>query len=159
MKWNLLALFVVSMLIVGCVDKMDNGSTSGRNNPACPSHLCSPNSSGAVIYGEDNRLDYYKLKGLDVNQGVIDNCDAVASSWDKYKIRIYGDKATLSTSQFGSLYSLAPTEPFYEQPIGAHCTSFLVAPDIVVTAGHCLDGLNLINKRFVSDSISNSQTC
>jgi len=151
MKNLVLTLVVAMLFVVGCVDKINNGSPSGKNNPACPSHICAPNGAGTVIYGEDNRLDYYKLKKLGVNAGVIKNCDAVASSWDKYKIRTYSglNQASLITASFGERYDLAKTEPFYDQPIGAHCTSFLVAPDIVVTAGHCLNGLNLVNKRFI----------
>ncbi|MCJ8275564.1 MAG: trypsin-like peptidase domain-containing protein, partial [Bdellovibrionales bacterium] len=33
---------------------------------------------------------------------------------------------------------LCADEPFYDQPISAFCTGFLVGPDLVVTAGHCI---------------------
>ena len=36
-------------------------------------------------------------------------------------------------------YPLCPEEPFSDQPVLPFCTTFLVGPDILVTAGHCMD--------------------
>ncbi|MBL6989261.1 MAG: trypsin-like peptidase domain-containing protein [Bacteriovoracaceae bacterium] len=39
---------------------------------------------------------------------------------------------------FASSAPMCSDEPFYDQQVGATCSSFLVAPDILVTAGHCV---------------------
>jgi hypothetical protein len=40
-------------------------------------------------------------------------------------------------------------ERFRDQPVGAFCSGFLVAPDIIATAGHCVDTSNVTNTCFV----------
>ena len=53
-----------------------------------------------------------------------------------------------SESQHDTL-KLCPDERFFAQPSGAFCTAFLVAPDVIVTAGHCAKHLDLPTSRFV----------
>tara|TARA_Y100000310_G_scaffold336092_1_gene419751 strand:- start:6739 stop:7479 length:741 start_codon:yes stop_codon:yes gene_type:complete len=78
------------------------------------------------------------------------NADAVVSIWDNVQIRDQGDgSSTLNVKHFGRTYNLCDTEPFRDQPMGAGCTGFLVAPDIMVTAGHCINKMNYVRKRFV----------
>ncbi|WP_170229967.1 trypsin-like serine peptidase [Polyangium fumosum] len=68
-----------------------------------------------------------------------------------------GGKVALSTSitfgqrMFGpdKKWPLCSSERFREQPVGAKCTGFLAAPDIVVTAAHCVDKSNVTETRFV----------
>jgi V8-like Glu-specific endopeptidase len=129
MKWYTIVAFLIVLLF-----------SSG-----CAS-LLQPCNQWTVLYGEDDRVDIYTIK----NQQILNNADAVASIWEKYQIVDNGDgTSTLTTSVFGPIYNLAETERFYSQPIGAHCTAFLVAPDIVVTAGHCTNVGNIKRKRFV----------
>ena len=44
---------------------------------------------------------------------------------------------------------LCTEERFFTQPTGAFCTGFLVAPDVIVTAGHCIKESDLPTARFV----------
>jgi V8-like Glu-specific endopeptidase len=57
--------------------------------------------------------------------------------------------STLNTENFGDSNDLCQTERFRDQPIGAFCSGFLVAPDIVATAGHCVNANTLGSCRFV----------
>jgi len=126
--------FLISLLLIG-------GCCGG-----CFSSSSLISGPGAVLYGDDNRADIFQVK----NTRVLKNADAVASSWDAYKIKDNGDgTSTLRVTEFKSSYRLSPKEPFGSQPIGAHCTSFLVAPDILVTAGHCLNKNDFKTKKFV----------
>src|SRR5690606_9999619 len=53
---------------------------------------------------------------------------------------------------FGTRYQLCSTEPFREQESASFCSGFLVGPDTVVTAGHCVtDEMDCEATRFVFD--------
>lgn len=104
-----------------------------------------------VIYGEDNRKDYYEFKNqLDI----LKSSESVASLFRDSRIFDNGNgTSTLITRQYGVTNNLCSEERFRDQPIGAFCSGFLVAPDIIATAGHCVlpegEGVNLNNVKFV----------
>jgi hypothetical protein len=84
-----------------------------------------------VIYGDDGRIDLWqtddaKLKTL---------ADSTVALFDAGSVSADGK---LTTSVFGERMSLCKEEPFYEQPTGAFCSGSLVAPDVIMTAGHCV---------------------
>lgn len=41
-------------------------------------------------------------------------------------------------SLFGDEHNLCSSERFFEQTVIGNCTAFLIAPDVMVTAGHCI---------------------
>lgn len=100
-----------------------------------------------VIYGfKDDRKDYYQVR----NKGALRNAEAVASSWNKWQLVDKKDGTyQLTTMHYGRSNNLWSKEPFYNQPIGAHCTAFLVSPTMMVTAGHCINLDNIEDIRFV----------
>lgn len=88
-----------------------------------------------VIYGEDGRHDAYEVADPVLGR-VVDSTVAVVLKSD---LRGNGDGSfTLSAETFGTVNDLCPEERFRDQPASAVCSGFLVAPDLVVTAGHCL---------------------
>lgn len=88
----------------------------------------------SVIYGDDNRLDYYQEQ--DVNARKLS--DSTVALVRLANINQTADTTTLVTEPYGSSLGLCSDEPFYSQETAAYCSGFLVAPDIIVTAGHCL---------------------
>ena len=99
-----------------------------------------------VIYGVDNRKDIFEIN----DAALLKDADCVVALFEKSSVRDNGDgTSTLQTQQFGTANDLCSTEPFRKQPVGAFCSGFLVAPDVVVTAGHCVDSSTLTDIRFV----------
>jgi len=102
-----------------------------------------------VIYGTDDRLDIYQVteaKSLQLASSTV----ALIRS-DDLTVK-NSDTFTISTSSYASTYNLCQEEPFYDQRTAAFCSGFLVAPDIIVTAGHCVTSeQSCKNTSFVFD--------
>ena len=99
-----------------------------------------------VIYGTDDRIDVFQLPtGLN-----LDDVDSVVALFDAADVvDNRNGTSTLQTQNFGAAENLCVGERFRDQPTGAFCSGFLVAPDIIATAGHCVDTGNVTNVRFV----------
>lgn len=87
-----------------------------------------------VIYGEDDRRD---IKDV-TNQDFLRMAKSTAAMISHSSIELNGDTATISGSTLGSRRNLCASEPFRDQLASANCSGFLVAPDVLVTAGHCI---------------------
>ena len=97
------------------------------------------------IYGVDDRKDYWEFPneslkslarsvvGLFNLNDVIDNNDGTC---------------TLKTVPFKERRLLCATEKFREQPTGPFGSGFLVAPDIIATAGHCVNEADVTQRLF-----------
>lgn len=90
--------------------------------------------SGQVIYGEDDRIDLWQAKDARL-RALADSTVALFQGGD---VAVSGERAALSTQNYGERMGLCKTEPFFEQPMGAFCSGSLVAPDVIMTAGHCV---------------------
>ena len=87
-----------------------------------------------VIYGTDTRIDLYqttdpRLKTL---------ADSTVALFQTSGVSAAGGVAKLTTQNYGQQYGLCKEEPFYEQGTGAFCSGSLIAPDVIMTAGHCV---------------------
>ena len=99
-----------------------------------------------VIYGVDDRKDVFEL----TVQQDKDDVESVAALFQDGDVTDNGDgTSTLRTQNFGTAKNLCQGERFRDQPIGAFCSGFLVAPDIIATAGHCADTNDVTSIRFV----------
>lgn len=91
--------------------------------------------SGAIIYGNDDRKDV-----IDVPQ-IAHLSQAVATSVSeafivKKQTPFVDLDFILSSDEYG--FGLCKNQKFSDQPSGlVNCTGFLVAEDILITAGHC----------------------
>lgn len=100
-----------------------------------------------VIYGVDDRKDIYQVKSAKALAAaktvvaLVKAADLTQEDDGSY---------TLTTQRYGDAYQLCGSEPFVGQPLGCFCSGFLVAPDVVATAGHCVkSAADLRNIRFV----------
>ena len=87
-----------------------------------------------VIYGDDDRKDLFQVTNAR-ERALADSTVALVKSTD---VAIGNGKANLSGSDYGPSQGLCRNEPFYEQFTAAFCSGFLVAPNLIVTAGHCI---------------------
>ncbi len=87
------------------------------------------------VYGPDNRLDLYQMMPNKFREWA--SATAALVIWDH--LAIYQDQAYLQSSNLQTSMKVCADEKFVDQPSAATCSGFLVAPDLIVTAGHCLN--------------------
>jgi V8-like Glu-specific endopeptidase len=100
------------------------------------SMVVTPPPEEDVIHGTDDRVDYYDIKDFRSRR----DADCVASMFLASQISFNqnGDWV-LNLPTVGDRFNLCDNEKFENQPSGAFGTAFLVAKDIVATAGHAVD--------------------
>lgn len=101
-------------------------------------------ASNKVIYGEDDRLDVFEA----TNSLHVELSESTAAMIPSSKIE---DLDAHSVKLGGSTLEqrgMCSSEAFAKQPTIANCSGFLVAKNLLVTAGHCI--------RSQSDCESNS---
>ncbi|MGI9356492.1 MAG: trypsin-like serine peptidase [Rhizobiaceae bacterium] len=99
-----------------------------------------------VVYGVDDRVDVHQVTDPDVQRNVM----SVVSLIDVSNIIDNGDgTSTIRTVRFGDAQRLCSSERFVNQPTAPFCSGFLVAANLVATAGHCVDNNDLGRARFV----------
>ncbi len=87
-----------------------------------------------VIYGEDDRRDVYE----ETNSLYLDLAASTAGMIPNSKIvTTDSNEVTFRTSTLSSR-GICEDEKFANQQTAANCSGFLVAPDLLVTAGHCI---------------------
>jgi hypothetical protein len=84
-----------------------------------------------VIYGDDDRIDVPDSTNEMLNK-------LAASTAAMIKASDIAADGTLPTETLGESFNLCPGEKFAEQINPAVCSGFLVRPDVLVTAGHCV---------------------
>ena len=93
--------------------------------------------SRKVIYGNDDRLDVYQVQDENLLR-VWESTVALVSPQRLIIDDSDGTVQLVSQGTFGNVYNLCDDEPFYNQPVLADCSGFLVGTDLVATAGHCV---------------------
>jgi V8-like Glu-specific endopeptidase len=102
-----------------------------------------------AIYGEDDRIfientDHRVRKlGQSVAALIFRKSISTSKNRDQLKIKVSTVKKNLN---------ICKNQPFHNEISAAKCSAFLVAPNIVVTAGHCITGpIACLNFKFVFD--------
>ncbi len=105
-----------------------------------PANSYGARSSGASpvvrgIYGRDDRLDEYQIQ----DPRLLAAGDATVVLVERTSLGEGRKGYLLAEAPSLSEYveGLCPDEPFRDQPTAGLCSGFLVAPDLIVTAGHC----------------------
>lgn len=96
--------------------------------------IFSANGAQKVIYGEDNRRDIKDVTDSQFLKLAVSTAAMISHS----SITVDGENATISAGTLGSRRNLCADEPFRDQLAAANCSGFLIAPDVLVTAGHCV---------------------
>jgi len=90
--------------------------------------------SGKVIYGADNRRDYFEVPDVEWRN----KADATVALIRAASLDSVAGLTTIKTVSYGRSLGLCASEPYFDQETAAFCSGFLVAPDTLVTAGHCV---------------------
>jgi Trypsin-like peptidase domain len=90
-----------------------------------------------TVYGVDDRKEIFDVPQPQFRK----SADAVVSlfAMDRVDPLPGGLSSEIEDTHFGKDYMLCSKEPFRNQPCTAFCSGVLVAPDIVATAGHCVE--------------------
>lgn len=98
------------------------------------SNLLASADGSNVIYGEDNRQDVFES----TNSKLVKLSRSTAAMIKTTNLKsIRSGEIEISASTMESL-GFCEKERFSKQISAANCSGFLVAPDILVTAGHCI---------------------
>ena len=102
---------------------------------------------GKVVYGTDDRRDpfayadqVWAARALEFTAALVPTSQINATDPNNLNIgnRILAERL-----------NVCPDERFASQPANADCSATLIAPDIMLTAGHCINNCN--DSRFVFD--------
>lgn len=129
MRRQLLLSALLFFAIVGCSDE------TPKPEPKPDGKATYETLQPHVVYGRDDRLDLYQL--ADSPWRHIANATVALIRSSKIAPRP-GFEFEIKATNFGEAYNLCSDEPFREQGTAAFCSGFLVRPDVVVTAGHCI---------------------
>jgi len=101
-------------------------------------HLSS--AAPLVVYGRDDRIEVSQSSPLWQSKAksvavMVQKSDFIGSSLPP---RTFKEANTSRDEETGFEISLCKGTKFGDQPNPATCTGFLIAPDLLVTAGHCM---------------------
>jgi len=104
-----------------------------------------------VIYGNDDRRDLYEVG----DPQLLERADAVALVAARASLDSgctgSGGQCTITSSAYAD-YFLPPVcanEPYIDQTTAGFCSAFLIGPNLVATAGHCIDVFSCDTTAFV----------
>jgi hypothetical protein len=107
-----------------------------------------------VIYGDDNRMDIYAVK----NPMYAKLAKSTAAMIPNKNLRSAGSTYKINASTLAQR-GMCRSERFANQPTAANCSGFLVGPDLLVTAGHCVKSIrSCADITWVFDYKMNSKT-
>lgn len=118
---------------------------------------CAPAPEEAAGFGPFGKGDYY---GNDDRQQILDANDPRVVQWAR-STAIIVNRGVLRSAGSGRIAASVPTlrenqnlcngERFADEPVLGFCSAYLVAPDVVATAGHCFQTKLCEDVAFVFD--------
>ncbi len=88
-----------------------------------------------VVYGVDNRKEVFEAPVF-----LADLARSTAAMMTKGRLKKTGN-GTFKISHnpnIGTSFALCEDARFYHQPTSSDCSGFLIGPDLIATAGHCI---------------------
>lgn len=95
-----------------------------------------------AIYGEDNRIDTFASPNPFYQ--LLAESTAAQISQDNMSVR--GNTVYLKGRTLGQAFGLCSDQRFFNQPFIANCSGTLIAPDVILTAGHCFESKDKCSK-------------
>ena len=90
-----------------------------------------------VVYGNDDRLEVYAHPDAGLRQVASESIVAQIALSNLSEL---GDGSyQLNVGPLWFERDVCPDEPFADQPVAARCSGVLIADDLVLTAGHCVN--------------------
>jgi V8-like Glu-specific endopeptidase len=89
--------------------------------------------NATIVYGEDNRIETFQAK-----KNLQDLAASTAGMVNTIKTIKVGKSLMLPPYTLKDSMGLCESERFADQPSSVSCSGFLVGPDLLVTAGHCI---------------------
>lgn len=130
MKRNSLSYWIIMLTVLMVISSCSPEKFANTTAPTPEETKFSAN----VIYGADGRLDLYQVTDDRLKSwarstvALVKNSDLINS----------GSITTLKVKNYGNDMNLCSDEKFREQDTAAFCSGTLVAPDVILTAGHCI---------------------
>lgn len=100
--------------------------------------FAAPGTEARGVFGEDDRKEVKDAEGF---QDFVRATAVMVSKETMYEGKFYSYSLKERLSQIFGTTNFDSNVRFLEQPALANCTGFLIAPDIMVTAGHCVETL------------------
>ncbi|MCA9559049.1 MAG: trypsin-like peptidase domain-containing protein, partial [Myxococcales bacterium] len=121
--------------------------------PACEAPEQPPTATGQradpVVYGADDRTEVYAHDNRVLRDLARRSVAALVSADQLVQV---GPNAWQPVGPpMGLALGLCDGEPFADQIAGARCSGTLIAPDVFLTAGHCIDAQSCAGQRVVFD--------
>jgi hypothetical protein len=119
-------------------------------NVSAQAQIQSPDQSpsdpykSAVVYGSDNRLDLFEV----TDPVYLNAANSVGALMATAKLQFHDAQGNVNiySNEYGAMNHLCKDEKFYVQPAAANCSGFLVGPDLIATAGHCMSSQDYCTK-------------
>lgn len=100
------------------------------------------------IYGDDNRRLVSEIDPESEKEQIAE-AHVVFAQIPKWRITSEdGDSISIQTKSLASGMNFCPDEKFSDLPITSSCSAFLVGPDLILTAGHCVKDKYECQKNF-----------
>ncbi|MBN8615125.1 MAG: trypsin-like peptidase domain-containing protein, partial [Deltaproteobacteria bacterium] len=112
---------------------------------------CAPGASSAteaVIFGADDRVEVYEVTSDALREAVIRAVPGMIRA-DRVNVDPSTGEVTFDVNRLGPSRELCEGEAHYDQPTAPSCSATLIDDDLVLTAGHCVDGWDCRDQRFV----------
>ena len=87
-----------------------------------------------IVYGEDNRIEIFQT-----SKEIQKLASSTAAMVMNHSTLNFENAILMSPASLKDSMNVCPNERFADQPAVASCSGFLVGPDLLVTAGHCIN--------------------
>jgi S1-C subfamily serine protease len=101
-----------------------------------------------VIFGADDRVEVYEVTEPALEEAVRRAVPAMVRA-SVLRVDDATGAVTFASRPLGPSHGLCAGEAHFDQPSAASCSATLIDDDLVLTAGHCVDGWACADQRFV----------